>query len=128
MSKLITISELSKILGLLDPATKKPLNHILRFWEKKFKQIKPRKINNQRYYSKNQVEIIKMIKYLLKNKGMTIEGVKKTLNLNINKLDVYDSDSLKTNYYKINFKEKANKLLNKINKLKKHGKKNTFKS
>ena len=59
---------------------------------------------------------------------MTIEGVKKTLNLNINKLDVYDSDSLKTNYYKINFKEKANKLLNKINKLKKHGKKNTFKS
>ena len=128
MSKLITISELSKILGLLDPVTKKPLNHILRFWEKKFKQIKPRKINNQRYYSKNQVEIIKMIKYLLKNKGMTIEGVKKTLNLNINKLDVYDSDSLKTNYYKINFKEKANKLLNKINKLKKHGKKNTFKS
>ena len=128
MSKLITISELSKILGLLDPVTKEPLNHILRFWEKKFKQIKPRKINNQRYYSKNQVEIIKMIKYLLKNKGMTIEGVKKTLNLNINKLDVYDSDSLKTNYYKINFKEKANKLLNKINKLKKHGKKNTFKS
>jgi len=128
MSKLITISELSKILGLLDPVTKKPLNHILRFWEKKFKQIKPRKINNQRYYSKNQVEIIKMIKYLLKNKGMTIEGVKKTLNLDINKLDVYDSDSLKTNYYKINFKEKANKLLNKINKLKKHGKKNTFKS
>jgi len=128
MSKLITISELSKILGLLDPVTKKPLNHILRFWEKKFKQIKPRRINNQRYYSKNQVEIIKMIKYLLKNKGMTIEGVKKTLNLNINKLDVYDSDSLKTNYYKINFKEKANKLLNKINKLKKHGKKNTFKS
>ena len=128
MSKLITISELSKILGLLDPVTKKPLNHILRFWEKKFKQIKPRKINNQRYYSKNQVEIIKMIKYLLKNKGMTIEGVKKTLNLNINKLDVYDLDSLKTNYYKINFKEKANKLLNKINKLKKHGKKNTFKS
>ena len=84
MSKLITISELSKILGLVDPLTKKPLNHILRFWEKKFKQIKPRKINNQRYYSKNQVEIIKMIKYLLKNKGMTIEGVKKTLNLDIN--------------------------------------------
>jgi len=128
MSKLITISELSKILGLVDPVTKKPLNHILRFWEKKFKQIKPRKINNHRYYSKNQVEIIKMIKYLLKNKGMTIKGVKKTLNLNINKLDVYDSDSLKTNYYKNNFKEKANKLLNKINKLKKNGKKNTFKS
>ena len=128
MSKLITISELSKILGLLDPVTKKPLNHILRFWEKKFKQIKPRKINNQRYYSKNQVEIIKMIKYLLKNKGMTIEGVKKTLNLDINKLDVYDSDSLKAEYYKKSFKEKSKTLLNKIKKLKNYGKKNSSKS
>ena len=55
---------------------KKPLNHILRYWEKEFKQIKPKKINNRRYYSPEQVEIIKMIKFLLKNKGMTISGVK----------------------------------------------------
>ena len=53
------------------------LNHILRYWEKEFKEIKPKKINNRRYYSLKQVEIIKMIKFLLKNKGMTISGVKK---------------------------------------------------
>ena len=47
-----------------------------------------------------------MIKFLLKNKGMTISGVKKILNLNINKLDDYDSDSLKADYYKIILKKK----------------------
>ena len=76
MNKIINISELSKILNLIDPKTKKPLNHILRYWEKEFKEIKPKKINNRRYYSPKQVEIIKMIKFLLKNKGMTISGVK----------------------------------------------------
>ena len=43
----------------------KPLNYILRYWEKKFNQIKPKKINNQRYYTLEQVEIIKLIKFLL---------------------------------------------------------------
>ena len=128
MSKLINISELSRILDLIDPINRKPLNHILRYWEKQFKQIRPKKINNRRYYSNEQVEIIKMIKFLLKNKGMTIDGVKNSLNLNINKLDVYDSDSLKADYYKMTFKEKSNKILEKINKIKKHGKKNSFKS
>ena len=37
MSKLVSISELSIILNLVDPVTKKPLNHILRYWEKEFK-------------------------------------------------------------------------------------------
>ena len=59
---------------------------------------------------------------------MTINGVKKILNLNINKLDDYNSDSLKADYYKNSFKIKSNKLLEKINKLKKYGKKNTLKS
>ena len=87
MNKLIKISELSKMLNLVDPMTKKPLNHILRYWEREFKEIKPKKINNIRYYSSKQVEIIKMIKFLLKSKGMTILGVKNLLNTNINKLD-----------------------------------------
>ena len=81
MSKLITISELSKILNLVNKQNK-PSNHILRYWEKVFKQIKPKKINNRRYYSLEQVETIKMIKFLLKNKGMTVSGVKNLLNLN----------------------------------------------
>ena len=89
VKKLITISELSKILNLINQVNKKPLNYVLRYWEKEFKQIKPIKINNRRYYSSKQVEIIKMIKFLLKNKGMTISGVKNILNLNANKLDDY---------------------------------------
>ena len=99
MSKLITISQLSKILKLVDPISKRPLNHILRYWEKEFKQIKPKKINNRRYYSVKQVEIIKMIKFLLRDKGMTISGVKNILNSNINKLDVDNDHGLKANYY-----------------------------
>ena len=76
MNKLFSITEASKLLNLINPITKKPLNHILRYWEKEFKQIVPRKINNRRYYSYKQIEIFKMIKYLLKNQGMSISGVK----------------------------------------------------
>ena len=128
MSKLFSISEVSKILKLINSSNNKPLNHTLRYWEKEFKQIRPKKINNRRYYTQDQVEIIKLIKFLLKTKGMTISGVKNLLNLNINKLDDYDSDSLKANYYKKTFKEKSVKLLNKIKKLRIYGKKNSFKS
>ena len=87
MTKLINISKVSKILNFIDPITKKPKNHILRYWEKEFKQIKPKMINNRRYYTNEQIEIIKMIKFLLKNKGLTIAGVKLLLNSKINKLD-----------------------------------------
>ncbi len=125
MNKLINISELSKIINLIDPKSKKPLNYILRYWEKEFKEIKPKKINNRRYYSPDQVQIIKMIKYLLKNKGMTITGVKNMFNSKINKLDVDNFDSLKADYHKLNLKTKSKRLLERINKIKKYGKKNT---
>ena len=125
MTKLINISEASKILGLTNPKTNKPLNHILRYWEKEFKIIKPKILNKRRYYSSEQIEIIKLIKFLLKNKGMTISGAKKLINLNMNKLDDYNSISLKAEYYKNLLKAKSNLLLEKINKLKKYGKKNT---
>ncbi len=125
MDKLINISEVSKKINLVDPVTKKPLNHILRYWEKEFKEIRPKKINKRRYYSPHQVEIIKMIKFLLKNKGMTILGVKNLINLNINKLDDDKIHSLKADYYKIILKNKSKLLLNKINKIKNYGKKNS---
>jgi len=128
MSKFFKISEVSVYLDLVDPLSKKPLNHILRYWEKEFRQLKPKKINNRRYYSTEQVEIIKKIKFLVKNKGMTISGAKKLLNLNINKLDDYDLDSLKADYYKNALRNKSKNLLNKINNLKKYGKKNSSKS
>ena len=125
MNKLVNISDLSKQLNLIDKKSQKPSNHILRYWEKQFKQIKPKIINKRRYYSPEIIEIIKLIKFLLKDKGMTINGVKNVLKSNINKLDDYNSDSLKASYYKLNFKEKSLKLLEKIKKLKKYGKKNS---
>ncbi|MDC0433644.1 MerR family transcriptional regulator [Pelagibacteraceae bacterium] len=128
MGRLFNISEVSKIINLIGESNKKPLNHILRYWEKEFKQIKPKKINNRRYYTEQQVEIIKLVKFLLKTKGMTISGVKNLLNLNVNKLDDYNSDSLKADYYKLSLKLKSKKLLDKIKKLKSYGKKNTLKS
>ena len=125
MDKLISISELSKMLNLVDPKTKKPLNHVLRYWEKEFSSIRPKKINNRRYYSAKQVEIIKMVKFLLRNKGMTILGVRNILNLKINKLDVDNDHSLKADYYKKFLKTKSKALLEKINKLKNYGKKDS---
>ena len=102
MKKLITISEVSHALKLVNESTKKPLNHILRYWEKEFKEISPKKINNRRYYSPEQVEIIKMIKFLLKNKGMTILGVKNLLTSKTNRLDDHSMNSLKAEHYKKN--------------------------
>ena len=128
MTKFLTISELSIALNLIDPSSKKPLNHILRYWEKEFKFIKPKKINNRRYYNEDQVEKFKLIKFLLRNKGMTISGVKNLLNSQRKKLDVNDSDSLKTVYLKEKFENKSKLILEKINKLKRYGKKNTSKS
>ena len=128
MSKLINISKLSKILNLIDPKTKKPLNHTLRFWEKEFTQIKPKKINNQRYYSKKDVETIKIIKILIKDKNISIKGVKKILSSNTKKLDDHYTDSLRVNLLKNRLKTKSNNILNKIEKLKNYGKKNSSKS
>ncbi len=125
MSKFIGISELAKILNLIDPSSNKPLNYIIRYWEKEFKQIRPKKINKRRYYSLKQVEIIKMIKFLLKNKGMTVSGARNLINKNIKKLDDLDTHSLKADYYKSNLKFKSKIILNKINKIKSYGKKNS---
>ena len=125
MSKLFNISQVSKILNLIHPKTKKPQNHVLRYWEKEFVSIKPKKINNRRYYTLKQIEEIKAIKFLLKNEGMTVSGVKRLINSNINKLDDYNINSLKNNHYKKFLKVKSKELLNKLNKIKAYGKKNT---
>ena len=125
MNKLINISELCKSLDLIDPATNKPLNHILRYWEKEFSLIKPKKINNHRYYSKESVEIIKIIKYLIKDQKVSIAGVKKILKSEIKKLDDNDLFSLRNKYFKVKLKNKTEKLLNKIKLIKKYGKKHS---
>ena len=128
MTKLINISKVSKILNFIDPITKKPKNHILRYWEKEFKQIKPRKINNRRYFTQRQVQIIKIIKFLIKNKGLTIAGVKNFLSNNVKKLDDHHYPSLNNINLKETLKFKSKLILNKIIKIKSHGKKNTSES
>ena len=105
MNKLFNISQLSKKLKLVNPETKRPLNHIVRYWEKEFKQIKPKIINKHRYYNNKQLETFKLIKFLLKDKGMTIKGVKNILNSKINKLDDHELLSLKTDYFRTRFNE-----------------------
>ena len=100
MDKLIKISDLSKQLKLVNSSNGKPLNYILRYWEKEFKQIKPKIINNRRYYSSRQVEVIKLIRFLLKDKGMTIKGAKTLLNTNNNELDYRNYHSLKAEFLK----------------------------
>ncbi|MDA9678282.1 MerR family transcriptional regulator [Candidatus Pelagibacter sp.] len=76
-----TIGEVAKILKLKSKSGQKTPTHTLRFWEKEFKQIKPKVFNgNRRYYDKTNVDLLKKIKFLLKDQGMTINGVKKHLN------------------------------------------------
>ena len=75
-----TIGELAKELELIDEVTGKPKTHVIRFWEQKFKILKPSIIiKKHRYYSETDVEIFKRVKYLLKDMGMTISGANKLL-------------------------------------------------
>ena len=76
-----TIGEVTKKLGLIDQKTGRLQTHTIRYWETQFKQIRPTlRAGGRRYYSINDLKIIKYIKFLLKEKGLTISGVKKMLN------------------------------------------------
>ena len=75
-----TIGEVTKMLGLIDKKTGNLQTHTLRYWETQFKQIRPLiRAGKRRYYSKQNFQIIKLIKFLLKEKGLTINGVKKNI-------------------------------------------------
>ena len=112
-----TISEVAELLNMINPNTGKFSTHTLRFWEKEFKQIKPKILaGNRRYYDSNSVEILKKIKFLLKDKGMTIKGVKKQL---LNE----DSDLDETLNTTINTKNILKSKINKISKIVKQLKK-----
>ena len=76
-----TIGEVAKELDLIDKKTGNLQTHTIRYWETQFKQIRPViRAGKRRYYSIKNLEIIKYIKFLLKEKGLTINGVKKMLN------------------------------------------------
>jgi DNA-binding transcriptional MerR regulator len=76
-----TIGEVAKILNLKINKKGDLPTHIIRFWETQFKQIKPKILNsNRRYYDEKSINLLKKVKFLLKEQGMTINGVKKILN------------------------------------------------
>tara|TARA_B100001057_G_scaffold106410_1_gene104063 strand:+ start:675 stop:1037 length:363 start_codon:yes stop_codon:yes gene_type:complete len=105
-----TIGEVAKILKL-HPNKKGTLpTHIIRFWETQFNQIKPKILNaNRRYYDEKTINLLKKVKFLLKEQGMTINGVKKILNNEVPlKLDEFADKSIK-----------AEKLKNKLFKISK---------
>ena len=58
--------------------------HVLRYWEKEFPQVHPKKkFGRNRRYGPDDIDILKKIKYMLHTQGFTIEGAKKKLKLDI---------------------------------------------
>ena len=126
-SKYKTIGEVAKILNLIDKKSGSLSTHTIRFWEKQFKQIKPKIFSgNRRYYDENSINVLKKIKYLLKDKGMTLIGVKKVLNSEDSDIDEIFNKTIR---HKDVIRTKINNIKNIINVLKnQNGKKNTRKS
>ncbi len=69
--KYYRISEVSRITGV-EP-------HVLRYWEKEFRQIRPRRVKRQRLYTEKDLTVLREIKRLLYDEGFTITGAKKRL-------------------------------------------------
>ena len=113
-----SIGEVAKILDLVN-IKKGTLNtHTIRFWEKEFKQIKPKILNgNRRYYNNQTIEVLKKVKFLLKEQGMTINGVKKVLNSDKSlNLDELSNNSISASY---NFRNKLKNISNLVKQIKK---------
>ena len=117
-----TIGEVAKILNLKSNDKGVLPTHVIRFWETQFKQIKPKILNsNRRYYDEKTINLLKKVKFLLKDQGMTIKGVKKILNNDVSlKLDEIADKSIRTE----NLRNKLLKISDKLKELK-DGKKNT---
>ena len=116
-----SIGEVAKILNLINKKNGNLNTHTIRFWEKEFKQIKPKILTGKRrYYDKTSIDILKKIKYLLKDQGMTISGVKKLLdNKKSLKLDEFSNNSISVDNIKIKNKLKnISNLIKQIKKLK----------
>ena len=115
-----SIGEVAKLLNLVSQKTGKLNTHTIRFWEKEFRQIRPKIFSGKRgYYDNKTIEILKKIKFLLKERGMTINGVKKYL-INQNSFDLDEFSNTSINSKNNNLKsqiEKISKLVREIKKL-----------
>ena len=111
-----SIGEVAKILSESPKKNKTIKTHTIRFWEKEFKQIKPKIFNgNRRYYDVKNIELLKKVHFLLKEQGMTVNGVKKLLNNDEPlKLDEMTNHSIKA----LKLKNKLEKISNLIKSLK----------
>ncbi len=117
-----TIGEVAHILGLVNKKNGSLSTHTIRFWEKEFRQIKPKIFSGKRrYYDLNTIKIIKNIKYLLKDKGMTIRGVKNALNnmdaLNLD--ETFDSNVVNSSVKKKEITERVKKITKILEEIKK---------
>ena len=87
-----TISKTAEIIGVQ--------SHVLRFWEKKFSSINPKKnLSGRRFYSSNDIETLLMIKKLLYEDGFTIKGAVSIIDKNNQKIknDFDDAKNIKLN-------------------------------
>ena len=120
-----TIGEVTKELDLVDEKTGHLQTHTIRYWETQFKQINPSiRAGGRRYYSKKDIKIINYIKFLLKEKGLTVNGVKKILNEDENhsiddavNLGVYKQDLKSTKVIKEKIKN-ISKIIKELKNLK----------
>ena len=115
-----SIGEVAKILNLVNEKKGTLNTHTIRFWEKEFKQIKPKILNgNRRYYNNDTIEVLKKVKYLLKDQGMTINGAKKVLNSDKSlKLDELQNNSINADYSIKNKLKKISDLIKQLKQLK----------
>ena len=116
-----SIGEVAKILELINKKNGSLNTHTIRFWEKEFKQVRPKILSGKRrYYDKSSIKILKKVKFLLKEQGMTINGVKKLLNNDKSlKLDEFSNNLISVDNIKIKNKLKnISNLIKQIKKLK----------
>ena len=108
-----SIGDVAKILNLVDKKNGKPSTHTIRFWDKEFRQIKPYIFSgNRRYYDNKSIQLLKKIQYLLKDKGMTIKGVKKLLVEQNSELDGNNNKTIRSKIIKTKILKISNLLKN----------------
>ena len=103
-----TISEVSKDLSLPQ--------HVLRFWETKFSQIKPiKRGGGRRYYRPEDVDLLKGIKNLLYNDGYTIRGVQKVIRENGSKNILFSNNKINSKLSQKTFTDRENSYISEQN-------------
>ena len=109
-----SIGEVAKILNLVNKKKGSLNTHTIRFWEKEFNNIKPKIFaGKRRYYDNKSIEVLKKIKFLLKNQGLTIKGAKKVLSTS----EVFRLDDLSNKPINVDKNIVLKKKISKISKL-----------